>query len=124
MDEQNARIKNIAIIIVCTAIFLFSGIYFVSCLRDNREPTSNARIELEHASEGQRKSQEYATSIERRLEDSTGKIEELSEYNSGATTAIERTQERNDSASTIIERGRQLIEESRNILEAIRSQSK
>ena len=123
MDE-NKTIKYLAYIGVFVFI-LAVGWYLLRepDVHDQRERTSDITESLGRVGEEQRNAESNLDRIERGLDDSIGRADEIAERISDAESAITASQERRGECEKLISDSESRIAESKSIIQGIRERS-
>lgn len=116
--------KTLRIIgIVCGVVFVGWLLWYLLCepdVHDQRDRASDVRESLDRVGAKQRNAESNIDRIERGLDDSLGRADEIAERISDAESAITASQERRGECEKLIGDSERRIAESRAILQAVR----
>ena len=112
--------------IVCAVVFVGWLLWYLLCepdVHDQRERANNVTESLDRVGSEQRNAESDIERIERGLDDSIGRADEIAERISDAESAITASQERRGECEKLIEDSERRITESKSILQAVRSRA-
>ena len=112
--------------IVCACLFVAWLAWYLlseSDVHDQRERANDVVQSLDSAGAEQRNAESNLDRIERGLDDSIGRADEIAERISDAENAITASQERRGECAEIVTDSERRIEESRAILQRVRSRA-
>ena len=112
---------------IVAVVFLVCVGWYLLCERDvhdQRERANDVRESLERAGNEQRNVESNLDRLERGLDDSIGRVDEVSSRINDAKSAITASQERRGECESLIEDSERRTSESRAILQGIRERAR
>ena len=112
--------------IVCACLFVAWLAWYLlrePDVHDQRDRAEDVRESLGRVGKEQRNAESNLERIERGLDDSIGRVDEIAERISDAENAITASQERRGECESIVADSERRIEESKRILQAVRERA-
>ena len=113
--------------IVCACLFVGWLLWYLLCepdVHDQRERANDVAESLDRVGEEQRNAESNLERIERGLDDSIGRTDEIAGRISDAENAITASQERRGECEKLISDSESRISESRAIIQAVRERAR
>lgn len=112
--------------IACAVVFCAWMAWYLLCepdVHDQRDRANDVTESLDRVGAEQRNAESDIERIERGLDDSIGRADEIAERISDAESAITASQERRGECAELVADSERRIEESKRILQAVRSRA-